>query len=47
MAYPMSEKIFLKRLTAEHIKLCCLLNNEQQLFAFGQYDSRLEHHHLG
>ncbi|WP_339719384.1 GNAT family N-acetyltransferase [uncultured Paraglaciecola sp.] len=47
MAYPMSDDNFLKCLTAEHFNSFCLLNDEQQLVAFGQYYRRLEHHHLG
>jgi ribosomal protein S18 acetylase RimI-like enzyme len=47
MAYPMSVENFLKCLTADHFKSFCLLNDEQQLVAFGQYYRRLEHHHLG
>jgi ribosomal protein S18 acetylase RimI-like enzyme len=43
----MSDENFLKSLTAEHFKLFCLLNDEQQLVASGQYYRRLEHHHLG
>jgi ribosomal protein S18 acetylase RimI-like enzyme len=43
----MSDENFLKSLTAEHFKSFCLLNDEQQLVAFGQYYRRLEHHHLG
>lgn len=47
MTYPMSDENFLKCLTAEHFKSFCLLNDQQQLLAFGQYYRRLEHHHLG
>ena len=47
MTYPMSDKDFLKLLTADHFKSFCLLNEKQQLVAFGQYYRRLEHHHLG
>jgi ribosomal protein S18 acetylase RimI-like enzyme len=47
MTYPMSDEIFLKLLTADHFKSFGLLNDEQQLVAFGQYYRRLEHHHLG
>jgi ribosomal protein S18 acetylase RimI-like enzyme len=44
---PMSDENFLKSLTAEHFKSFFLLNDEQQLVAFGQYYSCLGHHHLG
>ena len=47
MTFPMSDENYLKHLTANHLKSFCLLNNEQQLVAFGQYYRRLEHHHLG
>jgi ribosomal protein S18 acetylase RimI-like enzyme len=47
MAYSMSDENFLKVLTADHFTSFCLLNDEQQLLAFGQYYRRLEHHHLG
>ncbi|MEP1447894.1 MAG: GNAT family N-acetyltransferase [Paraglaciecola sp.] len=47
MTYPISDKTFLKFLTANHINSYCLLNDEQQLLAFGQFYRRLEHHHLG
>jgi len=47
MTYPMSDTNFLKLLTAFHFKSFCLLNDEQQVVAFGQYYRRLEHHHLG
>ena len=47
MTYPMSDENFLKHLTADHFKSFCLLNDEQQLVAFGQYYRRLDHHHLG
>jgi ribosomal protein S18 acetylase RimI-like enzyme len=46
MTYPMSDKNFLKHLTANHFKSFCLLNQEQQLVVFGQYYRRLEHQHL-
>ena len=46
MTYPMSDESFLRSLTEEPFKSCCLLNDEQQLVAFGQYYRRLEHHHL-
>ena len=46
MTYPMSDNNFLKLLTADHIKSFGLLNEQQQLLAFGQYYRRLEHHHL-
>ena len=46
MTYPMCDKDFLKHLTADHFKSFCLLNQEQQLVAFGQYYRRLEHQHL-
>ena len=46
MTYPMSDKDFLKHLTANHFKSFGLLNDEQQLVAFGQYYWRLEHQHL-
>jgi ribosomal protein S18 acetylase RimI-like enzyme len=46
MTYPMSDNNFLKLLTADHFKSFGLLNNQQQLLAFGQYYRRLEHHHL-
>ena len=47
MTYPMSDENFLKHLTADHFKSFCVLNDEQQLVAFGQYYRRLDHHHLG
>tara|TARA_R110000868_G_scaffold215046_3_gene465138 strand:+ start:1652 stop:2128 length:477 start_codon:yes stop_codon:yes gene_type:complete len=47
MAYPMSDENFLKVLTTDHFTSFCLLNDAQQLVAFGQYYRRLEHHHLG
>ena len=47
MATPMSNENFLKCLTAEHLTSFCLLNDEQQFLAFGQYYRRFEHHHLG
>lgn len=47
MTYPMTEEKFLACLTADHLKSFCLLNEEQQLVAFGQYYRRLDHHHLG
>jgi ribosomal protein S18 acetylase RimI-like enzyme len=47
MTYPISDENFVKRLTADHIKSFGLLNDKQQLVAFGQYYSRLGHHHLG
>jgi ribosomal protein S18 acetylase RimI-like enzyme len=47
MTYPMSDENFLKLLTADHFTSFCLLNDGQQLVAFGQYYRRLEHHHLG
>jgi ribosomal protein S18 acetylase RimI-like enzyme len=47
MTYPMSDESFLDLLTAAHINSFCLLNDDQQLVAFGQFYSRLEHHHLG
>ena len=37
MTFPMSDENYLKHLTANHLKSFCLLNNEQQLVAFGQY----------
>jgi ribosomal protein S18 acetylase RimI-like enzyme len=46
MTYPMSDDNFVKYLTEDHIKSFCLLNDKQQLVAFGQYYRRLEHHHL-
>ncbi len=46
MTYTMSDKNFLKHLTANHFKSFCLLNQEQQLVVFGQYYRRLEHQHL-
>jgi len=46
MAYPMSDNNFLKLLTADHFKSFGLLNDQQQLLAFGQYYRRLDHHHL-
>jgi ribosomal protein S18 acetylase RimI-like enzyme len=47
MTYPMSDESFFKSLTEKSFKSFCLLNDEQQLVAFGQYYHRLEHHHLG
>jgi ribosomal protein S18 acetylase RimI-like enzyme len=47
MTYPMSDDKFLNLLTAEHFTSFCLLNEEQQVVAFGQYYERLDHHHLG
>ena len=47
MTYPMSDESYLKLLTADHFKSFSLLNDEQQLVAFGQYYRRLDHHHLG
>ena len=47
MTFPMSDEDFLKLLTTDHLKSCCLLNDEQHLVAFGQYYRHLEHHHLG
>ena len=47
MTYPMSDEDFITHLTATHFNSYCLLNDKQQLLAFGQYYSRLEHHHLG
>jgi ribosomal protein S18 acetylase RimI-like enzyme len=47
MSYPMPDKDFLKLITADHLNSFCLLNEEQQLVAFGQYYRRLAHHHLG
>lgn len=47
MTYPMSNKTFLKLLSDKHFNSFCLLNDKQQLLAFGQYYRRLEHHHLG
>jgi ribosomal protein S18 acetylase RimI-like enzyme len=47
MTLPMSDQDFLRLLTADHYSSFCLLNNEQQLLAFGQTYRRLEHHHLG
>lgn len=47
MTYPMADSDFLKRLTEVHLKSFCLLNDTQQLAAFGQYYRRLDHHHLG
>jgi ribosomal protein S18 acetylase RimI-like enzyme len=46
MTIAMSDKDFLKHLTADHFKSFCLLNNEQPLVAFGQYHRRLEHQYL-
>ena len=46
MTYPMSDNNLLKLLTADHFKSFGLLNDEQQLVAFGQYYWRLEHQHL-
>jgi ribosomal protein S18 acetylase RimI-like enzyme len=47
MTYPMSDDKFLNLLTADHFTSFCLLNEEQQVVAFGQYYERLDHHHLG
>jgi ribosomal protein S18 acetylase RimI-like enzyme len=47
MTYPMSDENFLNVLTADHIKSFCLFDDENTLVAFGQYYSRLAHHHLG
>ena len=47
LTYPMSDENFLILLTADHFKSFGLLNDEQQLVAFGQYYRRLDHHHLG
>jgi ribosomal protein S18 acetylase RimI-like enzyme len=47
MTYPMTDKSFLKLLTADHFKSFSLLNNKQQLEAFGQYYTRLGYRHLG
>jgi ribosomal protein S18 acetylase RimI-like enzyme len=47
LTYPMSDENFLKLLTADHFKSFGLLNDEQQLVAFGQYYRRLDYHHLG
>jgi ribosomal protein S18 acetylase RimI-like enzyme len=47
MTYPMSDEDFIKHLTVAHFTSFCLLNDERQLVAFGQYYRRLEHHHLG
>lgn len=47
MTYPMSDGSFLKCLAAPQYTSFCLLNEEQQMLAFGQYYRRLEYHHLG
>jgi ribosomal protein S18 acetylase RimI-like enzyme len=46
MTYPMSDENFHTLLTVNHSKSFCLLNDEQQLVAFGQYYMRLGRHHL-
>jgi ribosomal protein S18 acetylase RimI-like enzyme len=46
MTFPMSDEDFLTHLTTVHFKSFCLLNDKQQLLAFGQYYRRLDHHHL-
>ena len=47
MTAPMTDKSFLALLQAQHIQSFGLLNDQQQLVAFGQYYRRLDHHHLG
>ena len=47
MTYPMSDENFLNQLQAPHIDSFSLINNDQQLVAFGQYYMRLARHHLG
>ena len=47
MAYPMADEGFLALLQAQHLSSYSLLNDEQQLLAFGQHYIRLGRHHLG
>lgn len=47
MVYPMADDIFQALLSAPHLSSYSLLNDEQQLLAFGQHYMRLGRHHLG
>lgn len=47
MTYPMSDAGFLKVIKGHDIHSYCLLDNNQQLVAFGQFYNRLERNHLG
>ena len=47
MTYPMPDEDFLNRLKAPHIDSFSLINENQELVAFGQYYMRLGKRHLG
>jgi ribosomal protein S18 acetylase RimI-like enzyme len=47
MVYPMADEKLLTLLSAPHLSSYSLLNDEQQLLAFGQHYMRLGRHHLG
>lgn len=47
MTYPMSEKTFLALLTQPHLNSYVLVDETDQLLAFGQHYMRLDRWHLG
>jgi ribosomal protein S18 acetylase RimI-like enzyme len=47
MTYPMSEQTFLALLTQPHLNCYVLVDDADQLLAFGQYYMRLDRRHLG